>query len=243
MPVPRPRKPVVTDSREPGRDTSRGPGVFLRELRQQRNATLREFSALTGLPISTLSKLENGKLGMTYEKLLRLSRSLNVDLTELIKQEPKAPRAAPAPPLGRREITRAGEGPVVSTVVYRYQYPAADLVEKSLNPMIIELTARSIDEFGELMRHPGEEYAIVLEGAVEFHSDLYKPARLEKGDSIYFDANMGHAYVAALSTPCRVLSVCSASDEALLEGRPALKKAGERVDIPKAKASANLRRK
>jgi transcriptional regulator with XRE-family HTH domain len=201
------------------------PGAALRELRQQRGATLKEFSELTGLPISTLSKLETGKLGMTYEKLLRLSRSLKVDLTYLIREEPRSSgRVEPVAVLGRREITRARKGPVVKTTTYEYQYPSSDIVRKSLNPMFIDVTARSIDEFGDLMRHPGEEYAVVLEGAVDFHCDLYKPARLEVGDSIYFDGNMGHAYVAVLDTPCRVLAICSAPDEALRESRDAFRR-------------------
>jgi quercetin dioxygenase-like cupin family protein len=65
------------------------------------------------------------------------------------------------------------------------------------------------------MRHPGEEFAIVLEGSVDFHCDLYAPVRLEVGDTIYFDGMMGHGYLAASDGPCRVLCVCSARDEEL----------------------------
>jgi len=205
--------------------TKSGPGAALRELRQRRGATLKEFSKRTGMPVSTLSKLENGKLGMSYQRLLKLSRSLNVDMTELMKEAlPSAKLSDASPPLGRRDITRAHEGPIIKTLVYEYRYPASDLMRKTLNPMIMDITARSIDEFEDLMRHPGEEYAIVMEGAVDFYSDLYKPTRLEKGDSIYFDGNMGHAYVAVLDTPCRVLSVCSAPLENLMESRSMFEK-------------------
>ena len=38
------------------------------------------------------------------------------------------------------------------------------------------------------------------------------PARLETGDSIYFDSGMAHAYIAVGEGTCRVLSVCT-SDE------------------------------
>jgi quercetin dioxygenase-like cupin family protein len=78
--------------------------------------------------------------------------------------------------------------------------------------MIIDVQVRSIEEFGELMRHPGEEYALVLEGQCEFHCDLYAPALMGVGDSIYFDGLMGHAYVAVGDGPCRILSICSATD-------------------------------
>ncbi len=71
----------------------------------------------------------------------------------------------------------------------------------------------------------------MLEGTVEFHSELYAPLTLRKGDSLYFDSGMGHAYLAAESGPCRVLSICSGPESQLMEavrrdgdGKPRKKK-------------------
>jgi len=199
------------------------PGVVLRQLRTERKLTLSDVSKMTGLPVSTLSKVETGKMPLSYSKLLRLSRGLDLDITRLFSP-PAVPAEAPTPQTapaasgatnGRRSLTRASEGPSIRTATYDYVYPAADLLRKSLNPMILDVRARSIEEFGDLMRHPGEEYAIVLEGECEFHCDLYAPALMKKGDSIYFDGVMGHAYVAAGDGPCTILCVCSAADEDL----------------------------
>lgn len=186
------------------------PGAVLRGIRTERGWTLAEVSKRTGMPVSTLSKVENGKMSLSYDKLLRLSRGLSIDITRLFAAS--APAAIPNAATGRRAITRAGVGPSIRTATYGYVYPAADLLNKTLNPMIIDVRVRSIEEFGELMRHPGEEYALVLEGQCEFHCDLYAPALMETGDSIYFDGLMGHAYVAVGDGPCRILSVCSATD-------------------------------
>ena len=84
-------------------------------------------------------------------------------------------------------------------------------------PIVAELHARTLSEFGELIRHDGEEYAFILDGTVEFHSELYAPVILHKGDSIYFDSGMGHAYLAAGAGPCRVLSICSGAESQLME--------------------------
>jgi hypothetical protein len=35
---------------------------------------------------------------------------------------------------------------------------------------------------------------------------------MSTGDSVYFDGSMGHAYVAVGDGPCRILSICSATD-------------------------------
>ena len=61
-----------------------------------------------------------------------------------------------------------------------------------------------------------QEFAFVIEGSVDFYTDLYAPTRLEAGDSIYFDSGMGHAYVKAGPGRCQVLSICSATESQLL---------------------------
>ena len=203
------------------------PGGVLRRLRTERKLTLAEVSKMTGLPVSTLSKVETGKMPLNYSKLLKISRGLELDITRFFAPADASPLRAPASSAapkaivdsdttnGRRSLTRGGEGPTIRTATYHYRYPAADLLRKSLNPMILEVKVRSIEEFGELMRHPGEEYAMVIEGECEFHCDLYAPVTMLAGDSIYFDGVMGHAYVAVGDTPCRILCVCSATDEDL----------------------------
>lgn len=188
------------------------PGMALRQIRTENDWTLAQVSKRVGLPVSTLSKVETGKMSLSYDKLLRISRGLNIDIARLFMENARIPVSQFT---GRRSITRANEGPRIRTSTYTYVYPAVELLRKSLNPMIIDVQVRSIDDFGELMRHPGEEFALVLEGTVDFYCDLYAPARLEKGDSIYFDGAMGHGYVAVSEEPCRILSICSARDEDL----------------------------
>lgn len=189
------------------------PGMVLRRLRLERKLTLAQVSARTGLPVSTLSKVETGKMSLSYEKLMSISAGLGIDIATLFNRE-QAPELQTVP-FGRRSITRAGEGPAIRTATYGYTYPAAELLRKSLNPMIIDVKVRRVEDFGKWMRHPGEEFAMVLEGAVDFHCDLYAPVRLEAGDMIYFDGMMGHGYIAASDGPCRILCVCSARDEEL----------------------------
>lgn len=190
------------------------PGRALRALRKRKNWTLAEVGLRTGLPVSTLSKIENGKMSLSYDKLARLSAGLEIDIAQLFEAGAATPSSTIS---GRRIVTRAGAGLAIQTENYSHLYPAADLLSKRFIPIIAELHARSLAEFGELIRHPGEEYAYVLEGILELHTDLYAPTRLEAGDSIYFDSGMGHAYIAVGAGRCRVLSICSASQAELLE--------------------------
>jgi mannose-6-phosphate isomerase-like protein (cupin superfamily) len=153
---------------------------------------------------------------LTYDKLARIATALEIDIAQLFTPHAVVGLTG-AMISGRRSITRAGEGQSIETDTYHYLYPASDLLKKRFVPMIGELHARSIEEFGELIRHVGEEYAMVLEGAVELHTELYAPVLLNKGDSIYFDSGMGHAYIAAAPGPCRVLAICSGPESQVIE--------------------------
>jgi transcriptional regulator with XRE-family HTH domain len=182
------------------------PSRAIRDVRIAQGLSLRALSARAGLPYSTLSKLENGKMALTYDKLIRLAQALNVDLKDILASPEE--RAAPVA-LGRRSITRAGEALDADSEKHVHHYPAADLLGKMMIPIIIDVQARSVDELGGLVRHGGEEYLYVLRGSMELHSDLYAPLPLGPGDSIYFDSGMAHGYVRTSEEPCSVLAVCA----------------------------------
>jgi transcriptional regulator with XRE-family HTH domain len=185
----------------------------LKGLRLANGWTLAQVSRRTGLPVSTLSKVENDKMSLSYDKLARISRGLEIDIGVLFSNETAAPVSLVT---GRRSITRAGEGRLIETETYESLYPATDLLNKRFVPIISEIHARALSEFTEMIRHPGEEYAFVVEGVVELHTDLYAPVRLEAGDSIYFDSGMGHAYLNAGPGLCRVLTICSGEESQLI---------------------------
>jgi mannose-6-phosphate isomerase-like protein (cupin superfamily) len=160
-----------------------------------------------------LSKVENDKMSLSYDKLARISRGLEIDIGVLFSSEAAAPLSLVT---GRRSITRAGEGRLIETEPYEHVYPATDLLNKRFVPIVVEIRARSVSEFSEFIRHPGEEYTYVLEGTVELHTDVYAPVTLNVGDSIYFDSGMGHAYLSAGPGPCRVLTICSGEESQLI---------------------------
>jgi len=191
------------------------PSRALRNARLARGLSLRALSARVGMPYSTLSKLENGKMAMTYDKLIRLAQGLGIDIEDMVTGTPHS--AGPAA-VGRRSISRAGKEPEAESERHEHFYPAADLLGKMMIPIIIHVRARSVDELGGLVRHAGEEFLYVLRGTMELHSDLYAPLPLGPGDSVYFDSAMAHAYVKTSEEPCTVLSVCAGSGIQQLAG-------------------------
>jgi transcriptional regulator with XRE-family HTH domain len=183
------------------------PGAALKSLRARRGWTLAEVSERTGVPISTLSKVENEKADLTMDRLLRISAALEVNIADLFRSP--APGKTDPPARTRRSISRAGEGGEIASSYGHYAYLAQDLLDKQVMPIIAEIRARTVAEFGAYHRHVGEEFIHVLEGELALYTDTYAPALLSKGDSIYFDATMEHAYISVGEGPCRLLLICA----------------------------------
>ncbi len=190
-------------------------GDCLKAARKSRGLTLKEVSERTGMALSTLSKVENHQMSLTFDKLLQLSGGLGMEVAELF-QSAEVPKAD-QPPIGRRSITRKGDGQLVRTDAYSYFYQNTDLLGKRMVPIIAEMKARTLEEFGPLMRHAGEEYLLVLEGRIAVHTEFYAPEILETGDGIYIDSTMRHAYLNAGDQPAKVICVCSADTADLFE--------------------------
>ena len=58
-------------------------------------------------------------------------------------------------------------------------------------------------------RHEGQEFIYILSGNVEVHFDGGQVVRLAKGDSLYFDSHIGHAYVSVSRQPARTIGACT----------------------------------
>jgi transcriptional regulator with XRE-family HTH domain len=186
-------------------------GRVLRALRTRNSWTLKEMSDRTGIPLSTLAKVEHDRLTLTYDKLLQLSERLKIRMSDLFAEssEPSAQAVT-----ARRSIGKMERAIRVNTPNYDYFYLCAELRRKRMIPILTRIRAKSVQEFGELVHHSGEEYIYVLEGQVEIHTEFYDPVVLSAGESIYLDSNMGHAYVAAEGCDeATVLGVCSSDDE------------------------------
>jgi transcriptional regulator with XRE-family HTH domain len=190
-------------------------GPALRALRKRNNWTLSDVAQRTGLSVSTLSKAERNQLSLTYDKLVQLAQGLKVDITTFFEDDTH--HASNGIGIGRRSVNRRDDGQVIQTPNHHYVYLSTDLLRKKFVPILADIRARSVEEFGPMVRHAGEEFAYVLEGTCEIHTEHYAPVQLQAGESMYFDSGMAHAYVALGDVPCRVLSICSAPEATLRE--------------------------
>jgi len=193
-------------------------GKLIRAERQRRDWTLRQTSETVGIPLSTLAKVEQDRLSLTYDKLQQFTARLGLTMAEFLAQgqagiEPPSATSVTA----RRSATDPASTVRVETPNYDYDYLCADLRDKRMVPIIGRIRAHSIEEFGELVSHRGEEFIYVLEGCIEVHSQFYTPLTLQAGHGVYIDSTMGHAYIAKDCESALVLAVCSSEDTNLSE--------------------------
>ena len=190
-------------------------GTVMKSIRSRNGWTLKEMSAKSGIPVSTLSKVEHDRLTLSYDKLQQLSQRLSIRMSDLFAEDEgdSAPRVT-----GRRSVGTIDQAVRVTTDNYDYHYLCTDLRQKRMIPIITRIRAHSAREFGELVRHHGEEFIYVLEGEIEIHTEFYDPVTLKTGQGIYLDSSMGHAYVVAEGfEEALVLGVCSSADDGLMD--------------------------
>ncbi len=184
-------------------------GNALRAIRRRLDLSLTEVAARTGLAISTLSKVENSQLSLTYDKLLQLAEGLEVDISAFFEPDPTAQDRLHPAVTARRSIARKADGLLVQTPNYDYRYVCTDLTHKAMVPIITTIRARSIVEFPTLSRHAGEEFLYVLRGRILVHTEFYEPAELATGESMYLDSTMGHAFLTVPGPKsAQILNVC-----------------------------------
>jgi transcriptional regulator with XRE-family HTH domain len=176
-------------------------GKQVKAIRKQNNLTLEEAGKLTGLARSTLSKIENEQISPTFAVMQKLAAGLNIDIPQLFTKPEKAQAT------GRRDITKSGQGVPHLTPTYEHELLSTQLSQKKMMPYRSRVHARSFDDYGDWVRHEGEEFLLVLEGEVELYTEFYEPTKLTVGDSAYYDAMMGHCLISTSKEDALILWV------------------------------------
>ncbi|MEI6897709.1 MAG: XRE family transcriptional regulator [Psychromonas sp.] len=176
-------------------------GERLKEIRKSLGLTLEEASQKTGLARSTLSKIENEQISPTFQAMQKITCGLQINMPQLFTT-PKRVNAT-----GRRDITRHEAGKAHPTSTYEHELLATQLTNKKMMPFKSRVRARDFSDYSGWIRHDGEEFLLVLEGEITFFSEFYEPVNLKMGDSVYYDANMGHMLISASEEDALILWV------------------------------------
>jgi transcriptional regulator with XRE-family HTH domain len=165
-------------------------GPRLRALRRERDTTLADLSAETGISVSTLSRLESGERRPTLERLLPLARAYGVTLDELVGAPPTGDPRIHLRPVKRHgmtmlPLTRRSGG----IQAYKLVMPAG---KRRREP--------------DLQTHEGYEWVYVLNGRLRLilaEHDLV----LSPGEAAEFDTRIPHWFGAADDDAVEFLSL------------------------------------
>ncbi|QLQ37213.1 helix-turn-helix domain-containing protein [Micromonospora robiginosa] len=178
-------------------------GPRLRALRRERETTLADLSAATGISVSTLSRLESGGRRPTLELLLPLAKAHGVTLDELVG----------APPTGDPRIHLRPVAAFGMTMLPLTRRPGGIQAYK----LIIPAGGRAEPE---PKTHEGYEWVYVLNGRLRLvlgEHDLV----LAPGEAAEFDTRVPHWFGRADDDGVEFLSLFGSQGErAHLRARP-----------------------
>lgn len=165
-------------------------GRRLRAARKKFGWTLAEVAEKSGISITTISRAERGQLALSYEKFSALGRALRMDMGTLFSEAGHAADVLQGP-----IVTRSGEGVQYRGLSFTYEFLATQVAGKQMSPILGTVHARTINGPEDFARHEGEEFVYVLSGAIDVHFETGEVVKLARGDSLYFDSRIGHAYI------------------------------------------------
>lgn len=181
-------------------------GQRLRSMRYAKGWTLERASLAMDLSRSAISKIERGDVTPSFDALLKLAAGFGLEISDLLAGAAAPPQHPPAA-AGRRSITRTDGGLRHDMQHYRVRMLAQEIRNPAFVPYEFTATCLSLDDFQGWDRHDSEDFIYVLSGTMELHTELYEPVRLRIGESIYFDARVGHRILAVGRRPARGLCV------------------------------------
>ncbi|KTC39021.1 Cro/Cl family transcriptional regulator [Pseudomonas sp. ABAC61] len=180
-------------------------GARLRSIRKAQKLTLKQLSERSGVALSTLSKMELAQVSVSYEKLAAAARALGVDIAQLFAPSAMASRAVQPTVVS----TTIADAPGYSTGNYDYHPMAGDFPGRSMTPMYARIFAREVQQFEDYIRHPGQEFALVLAGRVRIQFETGEQVSIGPQETAYFNSSIGHIYLAEGAEDAEVMVVMS----------------------------------
>lgn len=170
------------------RETLDGVGARLHAFRAAHRLTLGDLAAVTGISVSTLSRLESGQRKPTLELLLPLAQRYQVPLDELVG----------APPVGDPRVRAEPRKLNDMTAIPLTREPGGLRAYKVVIPV------RNAEP--EPRSHEGYEWMYVLSGRLRVvlgPNDII----LKPGEAAEFDTHVPHWFGSAGPGPCEVLTL------------------------------------
>lgn len=158
---------------------------IIRKIRKEKKLSLRQLAEKSGLSVSFLSNLENGRVNITLSSLKKIATALEVPVARLIADDSQE-GVVIVKKEDRMNIVhhRSPQGTVIQQFLTRSPNFDMEIV-------VLQLPAGTCSE--SYKSHPGQEFTYVLGGEVVlFLNENTYP--LKSGDMAYYDAGIPHKW-------------------------------------------------
>jgi transcriptional regulator with XRE-family HTH domain len=173
-------------------------GQRLRFIRERAGLSQRALATKTGVPNSTISLIESGKMNPSVGALRRVLDGIPISLSDFFAFEPEPEKASF---YAQDELTEIGKGNLSLRQV------GSNLFGRAL--MILHETYDIGADTGRVLYgHEGEEGGIVLSGQVEITVGALRKI-LGPGDAYYFDSRLPHRFKQVGPDKCVLVSACT----------------------------------
>ena len=169
----------------------------IRELREIFGLTAEEMAAEIGVEIEKYMEYESSGEDIPISVLYHISQKFGVDMSEILTGEPAR--------ISTLQICRRGKGKTIDRYPgYMFENLAPRFTRKIMEPLLVTLVPGEPE--AALVKHEGQEFNLVLEGAVAITYDE-KEFILNAGDAVYFDPTHPHGQKAYGDEKARFLTV------------------------------------
>ncbi len=169
-------------------------GMRIKKFRKNRNLTLNSLAELTGISKSYLSKLENAQHEPSFSVLLKISRALSIQVSDLHGDETDT-----APYVITRVADRKGYTYKNDIRDYTQWALASKVKYKRMEPQLLEVPFNDdiVYQFND------ERFVFVLEGSIK----IIDGQILNQGDCVYITPNTLHSATSVGDSLAKVLLI------------------------------------
>jgi mannose-6-phosphate isomerase-like protein (cupin superfamily) len=162
-------------------------GQRIKGIREACDVTTHEMAEDLGITVEQYRAYEDTGADVPISVIFHMGNKFGVDMTEILT----GVRAK----LDTYQLVRRGEGRTVDrTEGYAFEDLAWLYSQKIMQPLLVSLQPGGHDT--DLVAHKGQEFNMVLEGAMKFSFDT-QSFILNAGDCIYFNAETPHSQACA----------------------------------------------
>ena len=161
-------------------------GDKLHEIRKSKKVTLTELSDKSGVQLATLSRIENKKMTGTLESHIAIAKALDIEVVELYNSVIREQKQI--------EVSESSQTSEIFTHNEKssFEILTKNILSKQMMPTLIRIEEGGVTQKEQLSPN-AEKFLFVLEGTIEAVIDT-KPFRLEKNNTLYFDASLAHVF-------------------------------------------------